>query len=453
MSNINLDWDQVLAYILQKVNGPTYNTFISQVKLRELSENPAIAYLEASRDLVVNVVKRRYFHLFEEAISSVLGKDYKVIIHNTNEYREKPKITKDDNPPVFTKFEDPYFRDMRMFDPSLTFDNFIVGDCNNIATAVCKAVADSPSDIYNPLFVYGNSGLGKTHLLNAVGIHLLETNSNIKVLYVLAETFANDFITSLNTKKVYEFKEKYRRADVLLIDDIQFFEDKIKTQDEFFFTFESLLRDNKQIIVSGDRSPNDLSSFDERLKSRFLMNTTVGVYAPDYEMRMAILLKKAQLLDIEVDESMQEIIEFIAEKNIDNIRVLEGYLNTIVNISREIRQKPSLQLAKMLLKDIAKSGNSITPQKIKSAVADFYNIKITDLDSLSRKAEFAYPRQIAMYLCRNMTDYSLPRIGSIFGNKHYSTVKHACDKIDEELQYDEELKESIEKIKENISLL
>ena len=446
-------WDDVLEYISLQVTGPTYSTFISPVKLREITENPKIAYIEASRDMVVNVVKRRYLHFFSDALSDITGEKHEVIIKNSSEYREKQKVMEYDNTPGFVGFNTSIFRDMRMFDPNLTFDNFIVGDCNNVATAVCKAVADSPSDVYNPLFVYGNSGLGKTHLLNAIGIYLLENNQDIKVLYVSAETFTNDFIKSLQTKKQYEFKDKYRNADVLLIDDIQFLQDKVKTQDEFFFTFDSLLQDNKQIIVSGDRSPSELSSFDERLKSRFLMNTTVGVYAPDYEMRVAILQKKAELLNVEMTDELKEIIEFIADKNKDNIRTLEGNFTTVVNISREVKQKPSLQFAKILLKDIVKDGSSVTPQKIKSAVSKYYNIKISDLDSTSRKAEFAYPRQIAMYLCRTMTEYSLPRIGSIFGNKHYSTVKHACDKIDEEIMTDENLKETINKLKDTINIM
>ena len=446
-------WDDVLEYISLQVTGPTYSTFISPVKLREITENPKIAYIEASRDMVVNVVKRRYLHFFSDALSDITGEKHEVIIKNSSEYREKPKVMEYDNTPGFVGFNTSIFRDMRMFDPNLTFDNFIVGDCNNVATAVCKAVADSPSDVYNPLFVYGNSGLGKTHLLNAIGIYLLENNQDIKVLYVSAETFTNDFIKSLQTRKQYEFKDKYRNADVLLIDDIQFLQDKVKTQDEFFFTFDSLLQDNKQIIVSGDRSPSELSSFDERLKSRFLMNTTVGVYAPDYEMRVAILQKKAELLNVEMTDELKEIIEFIADKNKDNIRTLEGNFTTVVNISREVKQKPSLQFAKILLKDIVKDGSSVTPQKIKSAVSKYYNIKISDLDSTSRKAEFAYPRQIAMYLCRTMTEYSLPRIGSIFGNKHYSTVKHACDKIDEEIMTDENLKETINKLKDTINIM
>ncbi len=453
MDNKNELWAEVLAYISTKVNGPTYSTFISPVRLKEITEKPPIAYLEASKEMVVNVVKRRYSHLFAEAFTSILNQEYKVVIKNSSEYREKPRVLTDDEAPSFTSFSDPIFRDMRMFDPNLTFDNFIVGDCNNVAAAVCKAVADSPSDVYNPLFVYGNSGLGKTHLLNAIGIYLLENNQDIKVLYVSAETFTNDFIKSLQTKKQYEFKDKYRKADVLLIDDIQFLEDKVKTQDEFFFTFDSLLQDNKQIIVSGDRSPSELSSFDERLKSRFLMNTTVGVYAPDYEMRVAILQKKAELMNIEMSDEIKEVIEFIADKNKDNIRTLEGYFTTVVNISREVGQKPSLPFAKMLLKDIVKDGSSVTPQKIKSAVAKYYNIKVSDIDSSSRRADFAYPRQVAMFLCRTMTDYSLPRIGSIFGNKHYSTVKHACDKIEEEISIDDSLRETIKEIKESISLL
>ncbi len=445
-------WEEVLNLISTKVNSTVYRTFITPVKLREITEIPKIAYLEASNDMVVNIVKRRYLHLFSDAFSSILNEEYKAIIKNASEYKEKPRVlSDDDSTPSFVSFSVPIFRDMRMFDPNLTFDNFIVGDCNNVAAAVCKAVADSPSDAYNPLFVYGKSGLGKTHLLNAIGIYLLENNQDIKVLYVAAETFTNDFIRSIKDQKQDEFKDKYRKADVLLIDDIQFLEDKVKTQDEFFFTFDTLIQDNKQIIVSGDRSPSELTSFDERLKSRFLMNTTVGVYAPDYETRVAILQKKAELLNVEVDDDLEEIIRFIADKNKDNIRTLEGYFTNVVNISKEVHQKPTLQFAKILLKDLIKEGNSVTPQKIKTAVSKYFNVKVSDLDSDSRRAKFAYPRQIAMYLCRSMTDYSFDRIGNIFGDKHYSTVKHACDKIENEISFDENVRISINEIKDLIS--
>ena len=268
---------------------------------------------------------------------------------------------------------------------------------------------------------------------------------------VLTETFINDFITSLQNKKVYEFKEKYRKPDVLLIDDVQFLKRAVETQNELYFTFDYLYREGKQIILSGDRPPSEFTFFDERMVSRFMSNITIDVKPPDYEMKFAILLKIAEIMDVEVDDDIREIIDFIAQKNTENIRILRGYFMSVINISRQINQKPSLSFAEILLKDISKSGVSVTPQKIKSEVANYYNIKVSDLDSVSRKAEFAYPRQIAMYLCRTMTDYSLPRIGDIFGNKHYSTVKHACDKIEGELSIDKELVDVIENLKNKIS--
>lgn len=440
----------VLEYIYPNVTGPAFDSFISPVKIRDISENPPIIYLEASKDFVVSVVKRRYLDLFTQAFSSVLGIEQKVIIKNSSDYTEKRILPEEERTSIPFDLNVSYYKE-KIFDPNFTFDNFVVAECNNVAAAICKAVAESPGDLYNPLFIYGGSGLGKTHLLNAIGIHLLEHTQDLRILYVPAETFTTDFINSLQAGKTEEFKKKYRRADVLLMDDIEFLSDKLKTQDEFFNTFEALLNNNKQIIVSGDRPPTSLSTVDDRLVSRLLMNTTAGLYAPDYETRIAILHKKAENMHVEIDDDVEEIINFIADKFKDNIRLLEGSFKNVINLSIAVGRPPSLSFAKDILRDIVKGGVNITPQKIKSVVAKHYNIKVSDLESSSRKADYAYPRQIAMYLCRTMTDYSLPRIGDIFGNKHYSTVKYACDKIDDDIMTDKVLKEEIEKIKEKIN--
>ena len=436
------------------VNETTYNDILSQVSLREITENPKVVYLECDNTVIVGLINRRYLHIFSVAIKNVTDDDYQVVIKHTSEYKERPKIFNPSSTPGVVNPINPIFDDEKIFDPSFTFENFVVGDGNSAAAAMCKAVAESPNtSLSNPLFIYGGSGLGKTHLLNAIGIYLLEHNQNIKILYVPAEVFTSDYGYASQTKKIDEFKYKYRSVDVFLLDDVQFLENKMKTQEEFYNTFNSLLQDGKRVIISGDRSPNNLISADDRLISRLLMNTTVGIYPPDLDTRKEILYKQANTMGIEIDEDINEIIDFIADKFKDNIRSLKGSLETVINVCREVNTKPTLSFAKMLLKDIVRPGSSVTPQKIKSAVAKYYNIKVSDLESTSRKAEFAYPRQIAMYLCRVMTDYSLPRIGNIFGNKHYSTVKHACDKIDGEIMFDEKLKSSIEEIKQQISLL
>lgn len=443
-------YNEVLEYIYPNVTAPAFESFIEPVKLREISRNPNIAYLESLKEMVVKVVKRRYKTIFEEAFSDVFGEEFKVVIKTTSEYNEKSSLIEKEDSSMAYYIN---FSQEKISDPNFTFDNFVVAECNDVAAAICKAVAESPADLYNPLFIYGGSGLGKTHLLNAICIHLLEHNKDLKILYVTAETFTMDFLNALEYKKTEEFKQKYRRADVLLMDDIEFLENKLKTQDEFFNTFEALLQNNKQVIVSGDRPPNSMTSADDRLVSRLLMNTTAGLYPPDYETRIAILHKHADLLNIEITDEVNEIIEFIADKFKDNIRLLVGGLKNVKNLSVAAERPFTLSFAKEVLRDIVKGGGTITPQKIKSVVAKHYNIKISDLESTSRKATFAYPRQIAMYLCRTMTDYSLPGIGDIFGNKHYSTVKYACDKIEEEISVNKELKEEIESLKNKISSL
>ena len=281
----------------------------------------------------------------------------------------------------------------------------------------------------------------------SIGIYLLEHNDNIRVIYVDAESFSQDFINSLNEDKIAEFKKKYREADVLLVDDIQFLEGKEGFQEEFYHTFNALYNVNKQIIISGDRPPSKLTKLDERLRSRFAWNMIAEVQPPDYETRVAILLKKAHNLNVEVSENVNEIINLLANKIKDNIRDMEGAFNSIISLSRLTGENLDIDFAKMVLKDIVISNDIITPEKIKSAVSKYFKIKVSDLNTETRKISIAYPRQIAMYLCRTMTDYSLPKIGGIFGNKHYSTVKHACDKIEGELKINKDLMDDIEEIK------
>ncbi len=438
-------WGRVLEDVAEKVTSATMKSFIKPASLREINDNPPIAYIETPKDMITNVLKRRYLDILSESFKSVTGKEYKIVIKNASEYAEKPQII-EDNPDFVKPLVIPNFIQERIFDPALTFDNFIVGECNEYAEAVCRAISESPFNLYNPLFIYGGSGLGKTHLLNAVGIHLLENNDDIRILYVTAETFTNDFMKAMRNKNTDEFKQKYRGTDVLLVDDIQFLEEKEKTQEEFFHTFNALLNNNKQIILAGDRPPSNLTTLDKRLQSRFLMKTTAGLTFPDYETRVAILQKETEKLNIPLNKDTTEVINYIAERITDNIRLLKGAFETVVSASILLKKDLNLALVKSHLTDIIQGGGNITPQKIKNTVCEYYNISLEELDSETRKSNIAFPRQVAMYLCRIMTNYSLPRIGSIFGNKHYSTVKHACDKIDAEITTDSSLNEEIKEL-------
>ncbi|MDY6038531.1 MAG: chromosomal replication initiator protein DnaA [Eubacterium sp.] len=444
--------EKVLLDIKNNVTQATYDSFISKVNIHNILDNPNLIELSTDKEFTCNILNKRYKHFFEESFKSIIKKNYRVVIKTSYDYEEKTKII--DESKKSTAFNLNFYSNKeKIFNPKFTFDNFVVGESNKFAYSACMSVAKTPSNAYNPLFIYGKSGLGKTHLMNAIGIYLLENNENMRILYVSSETFTNDFIKALQEGKAFEFKAKYRKADVLLVDDIQFLEGKEGIQEEFFHTFNALHEDNKQIILSGDRPPNKLVKLDERLRSRFGWNIIAEIAPPDYETRIAILRKKAEILNVEVDSDVEQVISIISEKIKDNIRELEGAFTRIHAFSQMYKVNIDMTLAKRYLKDIISIGGSVTPEKIKSTISKHYKIKISDLESDSRKSTFAYPRQIAMYLCRTSTDYSLPRIGKIFGGKHYSTVKHACDKIEDELKHNKELKEEISKIKEELDMI
>ena len=264
--------------------------------------------------------------------------------------------------------------------------------------------------------------------------------------------FTNELIKALGDNKTREFKSKYRKVDVLLIDDIQFLEGKETTQEEFFYTFNTLYESNKQIVISSDRPPNKLDRLEERLRQRFAWNMIADLTPADYETRVAILLKKAENANIEVDDDLYEVICLIAEKITDNIRELEGAFNRIISFSSLMNEKIDKNFASRILKDIIQNGGtSVTPEKIKTVVSRYFNIKVSDLESAKRTNQIAVPRQIAMYLCRNMTDYSLPKIGNLFGGRHYTTVMHACEKIQKSISANDDKKEIINKLKKEIN--
>jgi len=436
-------WGATLNYLKDTNTDLSYNTWLAPLNIHHIEEDAGIIYLAwPNEPKLINHINEHYLTQIEKAINSSTDRKFRVVIKQVKDY----EISKVDT----SRMSNP-FKQEKLFNPRFNFENFVVGNSNKYAHAVSVAVAESPGDIYNPLFIYGGSGLGKTHLMQSIGVQIIRNNPQAKVLYVSSEMFTNEFITAIKDGKSRAFRNKYRRLDVLLIDDIQFLEGKEQTQEEFFHTFEALYNNNKQIVITSDCPPVELRGLDERLRTRFSWNMIADIQPPDYETRVAILRSLAEKSDIEMTSNVNEVINLIADQVRDNIRELEGAYNRVIGLSQLLNEPINVDNARSILKDIIKDNEqAVAPERIRSIVAGQYKIKIADMDSPKRNAEITLPRQVAMYLCREVTDLSLPKIGKLFGNRHYSTVIHAIDKIEEQLKYDESLYESIETIKAKI---
>ena len=447
-------WESVLEIVKEIIPKISFETWLLPLKIRKIDENLKIAYIEVNsgdrNDLIIGRIKDRYITTIESAFKEVLNDNCRVVIKKTSSYEDEEKKHE---PAKQIKSSKKTLNKEKIFNPRYNFDNFVVGDSNKYAHAAALAVAESPSEAYNPLFIYGGSGLGKTHLMHAIGIYLLENNPNINVLYVSSEMFTNEFIRALSDKKMNEFKNKYREVDVLLIDDIQFLQGRDKIQEEFFYTFNSLYESNKQIVISSDNPPNKLVNLEERLRSRFQWNLIADIQPADYETRVAILLKKAENMNIDIDDNPEiyDVACMIAERIKDNIRELEGAFTRVVSFSQLLNEKLDKKFVKRTLNDIfSDMEKKVTPEKIKKAVCKHYGIKISEIESSKKTNNIAFPRQIAMYLIREMTDYSLPKIGQLFGGKHYTTVMYACEKIEDEIKTDKNLAEVIDNIRDEV---
>ena len=439
----NKIWTEFLSKIKANTTPVSFDTWFKPLYIYKIDDDVNIIYLATKEEFTLKILKDRYMSLIEEAFEEVLGKNFRVIIKHEKEYEEESKPEK-----IIKKA--PMMGSSKDFNPRLNFENFVVGN-NKYAHAAALAVAESPSEAYNPLFLYGASGLGKTHLMQAIGTYIIKNNPSTNVLYVSSEMFTNELIKAISENKTRAFKNKYRKADVLLIDDIQFLEGKDTTQEEFFYTFNALYEDNKQIVITSDRPPNSLVNLEERLRSRFLWNLTADLQPADFETRVAILRKKAENAGVYWDDDIYDVCCLIAEQITDNIRELEGAFNRIVGFSNLLGEKIDVPFAKRTLKDIIKDNDkAIAPEKIRSIVAKHYKIKVSDMDSKKRNAEIALPRQIAMYLCREETELSFPKIGKLFGGKHYSTVIHSHEKIKDLYENDESFHDEIENLKEKI---
>lgn len=430
-------WEKTINHLKTVLNTQSYETWIKAMQPVAIKNN--IFYIGVPDHFSRDWLNNSYAPLFKDIISQILDNETSVQFILHDEYsRVSPENEK--------TYADNELKNSTL-NPRFTFDNFVVGNSNRFAHAACLAVAESPAKAYNPLFIYGGVGLGKTHLMHAIGHMIRDKFINSHVAYVTSEKFTNDLINAIREEKTVDFKNKYRSMDILLIDDIQFLAGKERTQEEFFHTFNTLYEANKQIIISSDRPPKEIPTLEDRLRSRFEWGLITDIQAPDYETRIAILQKKAQVENLYVSD---EVINFIADRIHSNIRELEGALIRVAAYSSLTDKKMDRQMAAEVLKDIlpAKKPVQITIPLIQQKVAEYFGIKLEDLKSKKRTRVVAFPRQVAMFLCRELTDNSLPQIGRHFGDRDHTTVLHAQDKIAQEIERDPTLAQTVNKIRE-----
>jgi chromosomal replication initiator protein len=393
----------------------------------------------------LNYLRKKYSLLLQVTIEEVTGYECTVEFISPEENKSlQPSPAKKDSS-TYTSTQNVNLN------PKYTFDTFVVGSNNKMAHAACLAVAESPAEVYNPLFIYGGVGLGKTHLMHSIANFILKNDPSTRVMYVTSEKFTNELIDSIRNKTTTDFRDKYRNNDILLIDDIQFIQGKESTVEEFFHTFNSLHEAKKQIIISSDRSPKDLVNLEDRLVSRFEWGLTVDIQSPDYETRMAILRKKEELDGYNIDN---EVIKYIATNIKSNIRELEGALTKVVAMARlNNRGVIDVPLAEEALKDLISpdQAREVTPEIIIGTVAEHFGLKVEDITSTKRNKEVVYPRQIAMYLCRELTATPLTVIGKVMGGRDHTTVMHGIDKVKETLDNDATVRSTVEILKKKIN--
>lgn len=442
MNNIEQKWEKTLNLLKSELTPVSFDTWIYPLKPVKIIESKKLLKLSSNSDMAISILETRYMSLLEKSIEEAFKQKLKIEFVFQNENSDH-----DEN----DDYDIPVLTDELYLNPKYIFETFVVGGNNRFAHAASLAVSESPSTVYNPLFLYGDSGLGKTHLMHAIGHYILRQDPSKKVLYVSSEMFTNELIKAITEHKNIEFRNKYRKIDVLLIDDIQFLEKKVSTQEEFFHTFNTLYDANKQIIISSDRPPKEIATLEKRLRSRFEMGLIADIQSPDYETRVAILRNKAELEGLDPNNQILDVINIIAENIHSNIRELEGAFIRVVAYANLTNSKITSELAKEVLKDVFKDyDEDIDPETIRKKVCEYYNVKISDIDSKTRKAEITLPRQIAMYLCRELTDSSLPKIAEYFGKKDHTTVMHACNKISGELKINKNLDKAVSDIKASI---
>ena len=453
MDIIKENWSKIKDIVKNEYNlsNISYNTWIAPLKYHSMENDTITILIPSDTSYALDYISNKYKTFFQVTISEFMNHEYDVcfILEKDAQSKEEelPGIIPEKNNIYNIKYENAHLNS------KYTFDTFVVGSNNKFAHSAALAVAESPGVVYNPLYLYGQPGLGKTHLMHSIGHFILDQNPDKKVIYVTSEQFMNEVIESIrsgNANAMTKLRDKYRKVDVLLIDDIQFIIGKESTQEEFFHTFNVLHETGKQIVISSDKPPKDMETLDERFRSRFVSGLSADIGAPDFETRVAILRKNAENYYGTIDNS---IIQYIAENVKSNIRELEGSLNKVIAYSKIKKEDLTLELAQNALKDIISpdQNKEITPSYIIEVVAEHFEINADDITSKKRNSEFVLPRQITMYLCREMTDTSLVNIGKLLGGKDHSTVLHGVNKITEEIPVNKELANKIEIIKKKIN--
>lgn len=440
VAEISQLWSEILLNLEKVVAKHSFDNWLKPLRPVHFADNTV--YIAVPNTFSRDWLTQRYAPLLKQAFTEALGTDLAVrfILANDVPFYTSSHTRSEQSVPT------------PGLNPKYTFDNFVVGNSNRFAHAAALAVAEAPARAYNPLFIYGGVGLGKTHLMHAIGHHITSNNNVLKVTYITTEKFTNELIESLKMNETPNFREKYRNVDVLLIDDIQFLAGKERTQEEFFHTFNTLYESSRQIVISSDRPPKEIPTLEERLRSRFEWGLISDIQPPDFETRVAILRKKSQIENIEVPD---ETIFYIADKIQSNIRELEGAFVRLVAFAALTNNPATPEAAATVLKDVFKVSRPqpITIQMIQEAVAKHFNLRPDDLKTRKRTRAIAYPRQIAMYLARELTDMSLPKIGEYFGGRDHTTVLHAYEKIAVEIQSDLTLQRTITEISNRIKKL
>ena len=446
LNTIREKWSDILYYLKNEydISDVSFKTWLLPLEVTAV-EDGTIVIMVPEESIGLSYIKKKYYLPLKVSVSEVTGQDLDIEFILPDQVREyfTPAPENQGSQDVFEKAG---------LNPKYTFSNFIVGDNNNLAHAASLAVAESPAEIYNPLYIYGGVGLGKTHLMQAIAHFILSADPNKKVLYVTSENFTNEIIDAIRNGSPQansRFREKYRNADVLLIDDIQFISGKESTQEEFFHTFNDLYEHKKQIIISSDKPPKEIKGLEERLISRFLWGLPIDLQSPNYETRVAILKKKIELEG--APHIPDEVIFYIAANVSSNIRELEGSLTKIIAYSKLTSSDITLEFAEGVLKDLfTDSQREITPDSIIKIVAEHFGISVSDLSSKKKSSDVVYPRQLAMYLCRTLTEAALSLIGKKLGNRDHSTVLHGYEKIQSEIDIDERTKNDVEILKKKI---
>lgn len=435
-------WSKALELLRNELTEISFNTWIKTIE--PVSMDSGVIELGVPAEFNKGILDSRYSVLIKNAIKQLSSKDYEInfIVPSQETVGKYQKNTE-----RRASADDAF---VSVLNPKYTFDTFVIGNSNRLAHAASVAVSESPAKAYNPLFLYGGVGLGKTHLMHAIGHYIMNNNPIARVLYVSSEKFTNELINAIKDDRNEQFRNKYRNIDILLIDDIQFLGGKERTQEEFFHTFNALYEANKQIIISSDKPPKEITTLEERLRSRFEWGLIADIQPPDLETRIAILRKKAQIENLYVDD---DVIVFIADKIASNIRELEGALNRVIAYSSLTENEINVDLAAEALKEIlsANKAKTVNSQSIMEAVSRYFDLKPEEFKSKKRNRDISFPRQIAMYLCRELTDLSLPKIGDAFGGRDHTTVLHACDKIVESIKNDSETRRAVEELIRNIS--